>query len=1269
MTESYKEPDFDSQPNPEENSSEAFSESQKKTKKELEEEEYYAKLRGYLAGIPKIESAAEIRKRKKAENQGLSKEEKKRKFTEEQEVHEGWMIAKDVAANLGLSRSEDAQKIAFEFRADHPEWFKKLPRSATFLEHFSPELIEEIRRIKIEQDAARAKEKKVKQIEASRRVPFSFLEEKLLTHAFRPSEKRIEGFLVKAKRRYFQDITLKVVKGKKTEILTSELVDTILRDFEFEEPPQGWMATSKIAKRFNKSKETLRRMANEELERCQTYRGGKYCNPDFIKDLERLYKIGNKEKSDQENNLKGQFVDFVAEISEAKSLEAQEFNRLIEIFGGSKVVDLLYQFRPEFKGLPIEYIKSVIADYLGDFLIVRHGFRKDSVDIPLEYLRNPELREGLLEIMKVSCLEYYHQQKRIDHSEDDQVIIQRYIEELRGSAQDSSDATLISVIEELEVYYEAVIDLQRPRQMVNTIKEGREFPDLNQRINIKELSDKKKILIADEMGLGKSASVIMAKEMLEVERALILAPSNVIDTWETYLDSYFKEAKKPSVLIVKSIEDLQENLARYEYIVMSQERLTDEYTQALLKADFDMVIVDEVHKLKNIEEGIRAQNLTKLAERIQGDDKYLAILSGTPVPNKIKDVAMILRLLAPDQFEAISDRELVASIIKGDAIGLRNILIPRMQMKRLRESVEMPQYIEHPPIMIETSSAEREMYEILIEQDELTASQKIQLLRQFTLNPDLVQPTPAIEGSKFAALQQMLQKDFQEYDRIVVFVNNFVEGILHGERALVNRLALPDDVEIMIIEGAVSQSTRERIQKELNTSSKKILLAVSGQTADVGVDFSGGELVYFYNESWSKYDMQQQLARVYRPGLKHDLESRTFITKNTIEEGIHRYIEIKQRSIEKVLHGIPLQELEQQILKAAEKEDAGDPEVNPELAEHYRTLQDKLLRLFAQSKGVGQKKFAEYTKEHGDTYAQAYQEMGSRSYQANGGRVVATLIDRMIQESEEDAEEIRILDIASGPETLRRHAKDIYQSKIVSMDFNPAHFRGKGDNRVVGGFANLPFQDRSVNYANLSFALHYSGFDIKKEEFERVGVLLEMNRVLKIGGRATINLMYSLKLESEDKFNAAIEKLGFSIVKDYSGQITGPHYRSNLITLEKIRDVRFDLRETREVLGKSIGGLELLKDSGRVGDTRKILKEFKLGDKDFDVGFNKEDERILQEQDSVLDEGKYLKDRWKEIKDIPMAALAERKFTRFFNGKDFLLYKKLRMNNGMVVIK
>lgn len=456
-----------------------------------------------------------------------------------------------------------------------------------------------------------------------------------------------------------------------------------------------------------------------------------------------------------------------------------------------------------------------------------------------------------------------------------------------------------------------------------------------------------------------------------------------------------------------------------------------------------------------------------------------------------------------------------------------------------------------------------------------------------------------------------------------------------------------------------------------------MVVFVSGKTADVGVDFSGADVGYFYNEPWTKYDLLQQRGRIYREGLRHPLDVYTSIVAGTIEEGVHAYIEAKQKAVEKLLHGIPLSEIEKElVLKEEDREP--DLQVNPELAEYYFSAWDKLMKIFGYVKEIGEKDFRNFLQTYGREYAECYTDLGARSYHANGSRVVGTLVDEFVHARGQDASRIRILDLASGPEMLKQHILPEYQDRVFSIDLNRYHFKRQGDHRVVGSMIRLPLDHTSMDYVNLSFALHYTKFRPAEGNLERLQVLAEVNRVLKPGGRALINLIYSIDFMDFEHFHTVANTLGFRVVEEYSGAIEeGRNYRSRLVTLEKERELpsaedgsATDNWGLLDAIGvENRDGLRFAKQEARLKDTRRILQSFMLGEQRHNVLLNENDQRILAEEQSVLDDAASLQRIFGSIKDIPKEDVVRSGFIRILVETKYILFKKLEQGNGIVVVR
>ncbi len=998
---------------------------------------------------------------------------------------------------------------------------------------------------------------------------------------------------------------------------------------------------------------------------------------------EELLKRGDEKEIEKAEK---ELTDFAQVVAEGKTLDAQEFIALARLFGSSRVVDIIYTTRPEFRGMPVEKVKSVIADFIGNNLPRRGGLRPDDVKMGLQHLGKVTFQEGFYETIKDYCLQLHNVQKKSGSIMSDRELMEESFKTVDSMTQAFNNPLVDQIIHRAKQYYESLWEeIAKPDQIVEQLKEGRSFPDLNQLINMKEIADKRKVVIADDMGLGKSASVILAKETLHLKCALITTPANVISTWQRYLSDqkvdgkqvgYFREGMAPKVVIVDNPLALHESdLSQADYVLISHEKLNESYTPVLEKVPFDMVIVDEIHKLKNLQggkrrKGVRTANLVKLAQAAEGRNAYMALLSGTPVPNKVRDLAVILKLLHPEIFKDTSNRDLVRKIINGDILGLRSLLIPRMQMKNLRESLDIPQPDEKE-IKVYLSDEEQEAYGVLMEDDELEATEKIKLLRQFLMNPRLLDVTPGMESSKIKAVDKHLNEVFLEKNKVVMFVNDYVEGIIRGKETIFDQMKLPPDVEICVIHGEVSKEERERIQYNLNSSNKRMLVVISGQTGDVGIDLSGGEEVVFYNEPWSKYDKQQQLARVYREGQKNFIRSTTFVTEGTIERGISIYIKMKYNAIEKLLRGIELSKIEKQLLEHDDKQEEPNLEVNKELAEYYFSSLDRLMRIFGNVRELGEEEFIKYLINHAKDYADCYSDLGSRNYQSNACRISATVISEMIEKQRIDGGEVKILDIASGPEMLKKHIGEKYQAKIISLDINHLHFREAGNNRIVGSFTALPIQNGSIDYADLTLALHYSIFRPSKGEYERLKVLTEINRVLKVGGKAVLNLMYNADIKDFEQFQKIAETLGFKITEEYTGEvIVGNRYRSRVITLEKVEEIDKELNAVIDSLDKkTYDGLKFSPGGRSLKDSRKIVQEFNINGENHHVNFNREDQVVLEEEERINTEGEELKNQFGGIKEIPKDVIIQKGYARIFYGNKYVLFKKLQNNNGVVIIR
>jgi len=180
-------------------------------------------------------------------------------------------------------------------------------------------------------------------------------------------------------------------------------------------------------------------------------------------------------------------------------------------------------------------------------------------------------------------------------------------------------------------------------------------------------------LLADEVGLGKTIEALMAlKEYIQrgmVKSALILTPTPLVSQWQEELRSKFdlefpstndpdyrtEQAdfwKKPFVLASINIAKSKRN---FPFVT---------------EREYDMVIVDEAHHLKN-----RNTLNWKLVNALK--KRFLLLLTATPVENNLIEIYNLVTLLKPGQLKTASDFR-QQFMTRGDPTDPRN-------RERLRE--------------------------------------------------------------------------------------------------------------------------------------------------------------------------------------------------------------------------------------------------------------------------------------------------------------------------------------------------------------------------------------------------------------------------------------------------------------------------------------------------------------------------------------------------------------------------------------------------------
>jgi SNF2 family DNA or RNA helicase len=151
-------------------------------------------------------------------------------------------------------------------------------------------------------------------------------------------------------------------------------------------------------------------------------------------------------------------------------------------------------------------------------------------------------------------------------------------------------------------------------------------------------------ILADEVGLGKTieAGLVLKEYMVRglVKRALILVPASLVLQWVRELNQKFG---------ISAVAQKREHTWGYDVVVASIDTAKrDPHRELVLNTDYDLIIIDEAHKLKN-----KKTTNYQFANLLR--KKYCLLLTATPIQNDLDELFNLITLLKPGQLGGQSD--------------------------------------------------------------------------------------------------------------------------------------------------------------------------------------------------------------------------------------------------------------------------------------------------------------------------------------------------------------------------------------------------------------------------------------------------------------------------------------------------------------------------------------------------------------------------------------------------------------------------------------
>lgn len=438
-----------------------------------------------------------------------------------------------------------------------------------------------------------------------------------------------------------------------------------------------------------------------------------------------------------------------------------------------------------------------------------------------------------------------------------------------------------------------------------------------------------------EMGTGKSIMTILMlldkySRENRVLRTLIVAPLSVLKQWEREFNFVNDELFHNNICILdNSVKGLRK-FERSQIVLVNYEKLVSRKYFALLDRSWDVVVLDESHRIKNPKAKCTQAifDICRLGKKhiTKASPWYRYILSGTPNPSSYEDLWTQMYFLDScilgDNFYVYKSKYFVDHNLPKKHFMTRYFPDWRLRngaekeikghISRYTSIVRKEECLDLPPLVTihrftSLSSEQAKVYKSMekdfiafIEDKACVANIALtklirlqQILMGFMVTED--GSVTRLKNNRLEVLSEVLQEIPQ--DKQVIVWTNFKETYKDISK-LLDKLGYT----YAYYTGIVNKKDKEDALADFRSGKARILVS-NPSSGGIGLNLQVASYMVYYQHSYSyMYDAQSE-ARCYRSGSEiHDKITRIdIITEDSIDMEIMQALECKSDAVDYIM--------------------------------------------------------------------------------------------------------------------------------------------------------------------------------------------------------------------------------------------------------------------------------------------------------------------------------------------------------------------------------
>jgi superfamily II DNA or RNA helicase len=429
-------------------------------------------------------------------------------------------------------------------------------------------------------------------------------------------------------------------------------------------------------------------------------------------------------------------------------------------------------------------------------------------------------------------------------------------------------------------------------------------------------------LLADDVGLGKTISAgLIISELLSrgrLTKTLIVCPKLLCPQWKEELEQKFgihAEIATGRALLEEVSDDICAVITTYD-----SARL---YLDQLPEDRFEMLVLDEAHKLRNLYGSSKAPQVAKRFRKALEDRRFrfVLMLTATPIQNRLWDLYSLVDLLtvarghenpfgkesafakkfiADDKDKArqlkLTAKDEFRNIVYGTMSRVRRsdakLYFPdrQIQMRKVSPTAAEIALIDviAKPIQTMNRLAQISILQALASSPDALSAQLANMAENGTVKPALAEavktivdrmpPSAKLDG--LGKLVERLQAQNPERWRLVVFTTR------RETQTTIQHFLERQGVKVGLINGDSGQRNQDAIAR-FRSNPPQCHVIVSTEAGAEGVNLQVANMLVNYDLPWNPLVLEQRIGRVQRLSAEHaHVSILNIMLRGTFEEFI-----------------------------------------------------------------------------------------------------------------------------------------------------------------------------------------------------------------------------------------------------------------------------------------------------------------------------------------------------------------------------------------------